>query len=721
VEIPRRYGSEHFLREKRAKRPKKVFVAQMDEIDCGAACLSMITGALGNPVPMSKVKQSLSLTQHGSSLHGIVVAADALGLETCSIQTDYDDLIDVRMPAIVHFKSEQTREVASIDHFVVVYSVKESSALIADSSFGMLSLSREEFVRRWTGIVLVFNETPDFFKVTHKGERIITVTSILRANKKALLVTALVSFMITAFALVPTKMMGRLIDQLGVSSQQGFQLLAVTAMGILFSRLLGILLRFVRDWISIRLSSKIEFRLISEIHSHVLKLPIREISIRKTGDFLSRIHGMAELEAFVSQSFISIFLDLIMTIVFFAFLVMIHPKFGWIATGTFVFVSIYSYFVSNWAKRSAYRLLNETSACESLLVQNFRYINLIKSLGVEGFFNKRWHTKTRLLIKKQNAFKTQFNRLGHVEGIFALLSDMLILFLGISLVSGGVISLGEMIVAQGFFSQFMGPLHGLTQAYDSLQRANVSLERANDLLSIEREKSGRSNVPQECNDVALSGVSFSYDATSSGLLLNDINLDFKAGEFALITGKSGTGKTTLIHLILRMYDPVSGVIRINGLDIKDFNLAELRKKVGYVSQEPVLMPLTIEQNITFGESEIDEARLERAMALSNSNEFVSKLDRGLNTLLQEDGRGLSGGQKQRIALARALYREPSILILDEPTSALDKSSEKSFVKAIQNLKGRMIIIMCTHKPEAFSFADRFIEIRDGVATESTKG
>jgi ABC-type bacteriocin/lantibiotic exporter with double-glycine peptidase domain len=170
-----------------------------------------------------------------------------------------------------------------------------------------------------------------------------------------------------------------------------------------------------------------------------------------------------------------------------------------------------------------------------------------------------------------------------------------------------------------------------------------------------------------------------------------------------------------------MYDPVSGVIRINGLDIKDFNLAELRKKVGYVSQEPVLMPLTIEQNITFGESEIDEARLERAMALSNSNEFVSKLDRGLNTLLQEDGRGLSGGQKQRIALARALYREPSILILDEPTSALDKSSEKSFVKAIQNLKGRMIIIMCTHKPEAFSFADRFIEIRDGVATESTKG
>ncbi len=718
MELPKSYGSEHFLRTKRPKKIKKVFIAQMDEIDCGAACLSMITSALGNPVPLSKTKKALDLTQHGTSLFGIVVASDRLGLETCSLQTNYEDLLQIRMPGIIHFKSEKDNEIVNIDHFVVVYEVKKNSVIIADPSFGLIQISKNEFLKRWTGIVLTFNETPQFYQTTHHPENAITVSSMIKSNQKALLFTAFISLVMTVIALIPTKLMGKLIDQLGINSTQGFEILAAMALGILASRLLGIFLKFLRDRVSIRLSSVIEFKLVSQLHGRAMKLPMKEISIRKTGDLLSRIHGMGELESFISQNFIEIFLDLIMTMVFLVFLFLIHPQFGWIAVLTFGFISIYSYFVSNWAKRSTYRLLSESSACESLMIQNLRYVGVIKSLGSEGYFIRKWLNKSRHLVKKQNHFKIHFNQLKHVEGFFALLSDMAVLFLGISLVKTQTITLGEMIVAQGFFMQFMSPLYGLTQAYDALQRANVSLERANDLLSIQKEESGADKIPEKCDSLELKNVEFAYESLNPDYLLKGIDIKINSGEFLLITGKSGAGKTTLIQLMLRMHDPMNGQILFNGKDLKDFNLSDLRKKIGYVSQEPILLPLSIEQNITFGDDDRDEAHLENVLNQSNCIEFISRMDRGLKTILQEDGKGLSGGQKQRIALARALYRSPSVLIMDEPTSALDKASEKSFIEAIQKLKGKMVIIMCTHKAESFDFADRIIEIKNGKAYES---
>jgi len=372
-------------------------------------------------------------------------------------------------------------------------------------------------------------------------------------------------------------------------------------------------------------------------------------------------------------------------------------------------------------KKATHEVRAEQSAMVSVLQQGLESVRATKAFGRQEMEEEHLNEVSAETVRASLKARKVKSLLSPVVGLVVAACTAFVLWRGAHLVLVGVMTLGGLTVFLSYLGKFFKPVQDLAKMSTSIAQASVSLERIQAILDTDTiipQKPDARYPDSLTGNIDFEHVAFAYDPEAP--VLRDIHFSIKAGQRIGICGPTGGGKSTVVSLIPRFYDPVQGSVKIDGVNISDFHLHGLRDQIAFVLQDTVLFYGTIRQNIAYGKDGATDAEIIEAARLANADEFISKMPHGYDTMVGERGLTLSGGQRQRIGIARAVVRNSPILILDEPTAALDTESEKLVMEALERLmKGRTVITIA-HRLSTIRDADKIVVLKGGyVAEEGT--
>ena len=456
------------------------------------------------------------------------------------------------------------------------------------------------------------------------------------------------------------------------------------------------------------------------LYDHMLRMKLGTIYAARTGELMSRITGdAATLQNIVTSTFIDLMFNLITFTGMFAFIIYINWKLTCLIVIVLPFVGLLLSFAGKKLRIAGHNVQEHLADITATAQEAFSAVRVVRSFANEDAENERFREAGRgnydALLK---AVSVQGILAGVIE-VFLIFALAVVFWVGGRSVINGDLTPGELISFTGYIAFMVQPIRSIMNQMSTIQTGIASAERICEVLNIPPEDDTSTN-----QHIAITGgikfenVSFSYDKYDKQEILHDINIEVEAGGKIAIVGPTGAGKSTIADLIPRFYEPSRGKILIDGVDISQFSLKDLRRQIGIVPQECILMRGTIAFNIAYGLSEIDMARVREAAEIADISEFIESLPEKYDSLVGERGVTLSGGQRQRIAIARAVIRDPRILILDEATSSLDTASEQAVQKALnQAMKGRTSIIIA-HRLSTIKNADRIYVLKDGRFIEA---
>lgn len=709
-------------------------IKQHDLRDCGAACLATVLLRHGAKVPLVTVREMMKVDKNGASMYAITQTAQKLHLHAEALSGNFEEFQDavnkgeIRLPAIAHVIADGT-----LAHYIVVEQLKARKVTVFDPAKGRCTYTPEDFNARWTGYLIAFSKMDSFRPVNLKKGTFRKFYQIVFVQKSLFALVLGFSLLLAGISIISSLVYQQVIDRfvLGQSFGAGSNVLFFSSvmqqlnriagnMDKLFLALLAIyLLQFAlylaRGFFIAKISRKSGEMLMYNYFSHMLRLPVRFFHDRETGELLSRFQDIGEIQDIISGVSISIILDSVMMVTGAAVLASLNLQLFLLVV---LLVSIYAVVVLAWRKpiASVNRAVMENDAqLTSVLKESIDGIETIKSFNGEEKYEGKLRKKTGEFIK--NLFKgslidvSQSALLTIVEGM----GMVFVFWVGSLFVIHGVLTLGTLIAFQSLILFFLSPVQGLIGLQPEMQRAAIAAERLNDVLEIQKETAvhGGREEPDSIRTKALvlENVGFSYGYRPP--VLEKISVRIEAGQTVGITGKSGCGKTTLLHLLASFYPASCGRILLGGVALEDISLKLLREKVIYVSQNSTLFSGSLRDNLLFGSKDGNEVKLQKVIEGCRIKEIIDKLPFGLDTVLSENGKGLSGGERQRIALGRALLSEPEMLLLDESTSHLDMDTEKRVMDFIEAQCRDMTCIMVTHKLSVIKRCEKVIFMKDG--------
>jgi ATP-binding cassette subfamily B protein len=374
--------------------------------------------------------------------------------------------------------------------------------------------------------------------------------------------------------------------------------------------------------------------------------------------------------------------------------------------------------LSQKIKNSSLKQRQQEGAVAAIAAESIAAIKLVKALGLQEAFAQIFSQQNQRSLKESvKTQKLSANLERSVDGIIAL-GTAIVLWYGSWLALQKTLTPGDVLIFITYLKNAFKPIQNFAKYTSRLAKAAASGERILDILKQKPEITDLPNAitaPKFQGEIRFDHVHFNYQPGQT--LLTDINLNIQPGKTIAIVGTSGSGKSTLMNLLLRLYEPTSGKICIDGRDIREYTLASFRPQISVVLQESILFAATIKENIAYGISEVSDVEIENAARLANAHKFIQKLPQGYNTLVGERGATLSGGQRQRIAIARAAIRQTPILILDEPTTGLDKNNEKNVIESLQKLSQNRTTFLITHNLNFATYADEIIYLKNGQIIE----
>ena len=453
------------------------------------------------------------------------------------------------------------------------------------------------------------------------------------------------------------------------------------------------------------------------LYDHMMRMKLGTIYASRTGDLMSRITGDAStLQNIVTTTFIDLMFNLVTFIGMFSFIIYINWKLTCLIVIVLPFVGLLLSFAGKKLRVAGHNVQEHLADITATAQEAFSAVRVVRSFANEDEELERFRIAG---IGNYDALLKAVSVQGILAGVievFLIFALAVVFWVGGRSVIYGDLTPGELISFTGYIAFMVQPIRSVMNSMNSLQTGIASTERICAILNIpvEDDTHGHEHIAIKGN-ISFRDVSFSYDTQE---ILHGVNIDVEAGGKIAIVGPTGSGKSTIADLIPRFYEPSSGKILIDGTDISEFGLKDLRRQIGIVPQECVLMRGSIAFNIAYGMGEIDMAKVREAAEIADISAFIESLPEGYDTLVGERGVTLSGGQRQRIAIARAVIRDPRILILDEATSSLDTASELAVQKALnQAMKGRTSIIIA-HRLSTIRNADRIYVLRDGRFIEA---
>lgn len=706
-----------------------VFQAQHDQMDCGPACLSMVSSHHGKTFGLQYLRDKSFITKEGVSLLGITEAAEKIGFKHISAKLNAKDFDNELLPCILHWNQ---------NHFVVLYKISKNIFTgkpiykVADPGHGFISLTEEKFKKSWLsdgekGVVLFLEPTEEFHNQIPPKEEKLSIKYLLKYLRPHQSQMGWMLFLLTLgtlSTLVFPILTQKLIDE-GVS-KKNLSVITVILLAQLAFFFGNIVINIFRNWIMLVVGTKINIQIISDFLKKLLKLPIKFFDTKLMGDFYQRIQDHERIESFLtSQSLLTLF-SIITFTAFFG--VLWYYDFRILAV--YMILTIISVLWSlYWMRKRKildYFRFQQRSENQESIYEIINGVSEMKLNQFEDFKRKEWENIQQKLFKINiRILKLDQVQLSGFEFINQL-KNILVTFLSAYFVIKAHMTLGALLSVSYIIGQMNSPVSQLINFFRSLQDAKLSLARLNEVQNNPEEEQ-ENQVPllsqkyTEQNGIEkgiyFKNVSFQYEGPQSPYVLKDINLFIPDGKITAIVGASGSGKTTLMKMLLKFYEPVKGEIKFNHLNINEVSPTDLRKNCGVVMQDGFIFSDTIERNIATSDENIDYEKLNKALETANIKSFIEELPLGLNTKIGASGNGISGGQKQRILIARAVYKNPHFILFDEATSALDAENEKIIHDNLQSFfKGKTVIIVA-HRLSTVKNADQIIVLKNGEIVE----
>ncbi len=697
------------------------FYQQLDAMDCGPTCLRMISKFYGKHFTLQTLREKSYLARDGVSMLGIADAAEAIGLKSLGASLTWKKLNgESPLPLIAHWKQ---------NHFIVVYKIKKEKVYVADPMLGMITYTKEEFLRGWIstkehgedkGTVLLLQPTPEFYQQdgeANKRTGLLFLTKYLFPHRKMgyqLLIGLVVGSVIQL--LLPFMFQG--IVDFGISnSDPGFIYLILAFQFVLIMSSMGV--NFIRRWILLHMSTRINIALISDFLAKLMRLPVGFFETKHTGDILQRIGDHRRVESFITTSSLNIIFSLFNLLIFSVILAI----FSWKILFLFLTGSIL-YFLWVWLfmkKRKVldHKRFSKLSENQSKLIQLVHGIQDIKINNAER--PKRWEWENiQAGLFRVNLKGLAIDQYQEAGGRFINeLKNILITVVAALAVINGSMTLGMLLAVSYILGQLNVPLEQMIQFMHRAQDAGLSLERLSEIhnTSDEKEDRGGMTLLPEDSSININNLAFTYGGPHAKPVLKDINLQLKKESVTAIVGRSGSGKTTLVKLMLAFYPPTEGEIRIGDQSMVHIPADFWRQHCGVVMQDGYIFADTIAKNIALGHEEIDKEKLVKSVRMACIDDFIDQLPLGYNTKIGAEGLSLSGGEKQRILIARAIYSDPDFLFIDEGTSSLDASNEKKIMKNLETVfKGKTVVIVA-HRLSTVRNADQIVLLEKGELAE----
>lgn len=689
---------------------------------CGVTCLQMICRYYGKNYSQDELSGICHVGRSGVSLLGIADAAETLGFCTRSVKLSINDLENISLPCILHWNQ---------NHFVVLYKVKKRIFHVADPGKGRITYRRDDFLKHWVGgntdskgIVMLMEPTEKFYQTEPqrtRGEKktLRFILGYLKEHRSWLLQITL-GLLIGSLLQLALPFLTQNIVDIGIK-EKNISFIWLVLIGQMVITLSRTAIDFIRRWLLLHISMRINISLISDFLIKLLQLPMAFFDTKQLGDLLQRIGDHSRINSFLTGQVLGIFFSFINFIVFGAVLLIYGKLFFFVLMLFCILYAGWMILFLHQRKIIDYELFEEQAVNNNKTYQFITTMQEIKLQGCE--LRRRWeweNIQADLFITQMKSLKLQ--QAQEAGGIFINeLKNIVLTVLSATAVINGELTLGMMLSVQYIIGQLNGPVEQLIALIYSIQDVKISLERINEIHGKPNEDTAakmKKSFATDKLDINLEHVDFRYDPHALHKTLDDICIHIPEGKVTAIVGASGSGKTTLIKLLLGYYPAESGQILIAGSNINEYNMKWWRKQCGAVMQDGVIFSESIAQNIAINDQKTDSCRLKMASRMANVEEIATILPLGYDTVIGKDGLGLSQGQKQRILIARAIYKNPAYVFLDEATNSLDAKNERIITEKLKEFYCGRTVVIVAHRLSTVMNADQIVVMEKGRVVET---
>lgn len=716
-------------------------ILQSDAMTCGPTALRIILTYYGRHLSGKQLQELSFTTREGSSLLGLSDAAEGLGFHTAGMKISWEQLRDeATLPCIVHWRK---------NHFIVVYKIARHKGkwfvYVSDPAAGLLKYPQEQFLKCWLeiigacgarndsavhpdkGIALLLEPTPMFYEQAqndggYSGEQdkftMRHLMKYLRPHRQSIMQIFLAMLVSCLLSLILPFITQSVVDRGVTLGNLGFvKTMLIAQLLIVVGQLANDL---IRNFLMLHMTVRVSISLISDFLSKLMRLPISFFDTKMTGDIMQRIQDHTRIQDFLTNSLLSIVIAAVLFVVYGAILG------GYNITILLVFLAgtaLYTGWVLlflKWRKKLDYMRFQEAASNQSNIVQLIGGMQDIKLNGCEK--PKRWEWERiqarlfKISVKGLTLSQTQ-----QIGGTFIdQTKNILISFLAAKAVIDGNMTLGMMTALTYIIGQLNAPVIQFISFVRELQDAGISMERLGEIHNREDEEPFEiqkvRDIPENA-DMEFSGVSFQYEGPHSPKVLDGISFKVPRGKVTAIVGASGSGKTTMLKMMLGFYSPVEGTVTLGGMDLKNYSESAWRRHCGCVMQEGYIFSNTIAENIALCDETPNMQYVRQAALIANIREWIESLPLGYNTKIGADGHGLSTGQKQRILIARAAYKNSPYLFFDEATNSLDANNEKLIMERLDRLFENKTVVIVAHRLSTVRNADNIIVLDSGHIVE----
>ena len=673
-------------------------VMQTEAAECGLACVTMIAGYHGIETDLQSMRRDHSVSLKGSTLKSLIDIADSMNLAARPLRVELPALAQVRFPAVAH---------VDFNHFVVITAVAKDAVTLHDPARGARTVPFAEFSKHFTGIVMELTPTPNFSKrKTIERFSIWSIIGSARGFRGALFRLVTLALAVEVFALAMPWLTQLTVDEVIVSADR--DLMTVLALGFALLILIQTAIAALRGWLLLHLTSTLSLQVLTQLFSHLLRLPLAFFEKRHVGDLLSRFASMDAIQRTLTGSSLEVLID------------------GVLAISMFIVMAIYSvqltlavlavavaYALLRWALfRPMREAVNEqlifAAQQQTHFIESLRGMQAIKLHTGEADRLSRWQNA---VVDTVNAsIRAQSLTLTYKTASFALfgLENVLIVWLGAREVISGGFSVGMLLAFIAYKVVFVTRLSNLIDKFNEFKLLDLHAERVSDVALAGVEARGQAPAPDLSKATwVVENLGFRY-GPHDPFIFRNVSFTVEPGDSVALTGRSGAGKTTLAKVVVGLLPATEGRVLIDGVDVREIESTSLRTQLSAVMQDDYVFAGSISDNVSLFDPEADAARVNESLKGAALGDEVARMPMGADSLVGNTGSSLSGGQRQRLLLARALYRQPKFLLLDEATSALDTEREQAVNQVVKNLGITTLLI--AHRESTVALAGKRVEL-----------
>ena len=676
-------------------------VLQTEATECGLACLVMIARYHGHDIDLNALRKTASVSLKGASLKQVMQTAGNLHLSSRPLRVELDQLHKVQTPAILHW---------DLNHFIVLKKIKGQKVHFIDPGRGMRVMALEKVSDHFSGVVLELSPSADFNTLQDRIKpKLWHLWNKMTGLKRALFQTLSLSIILQAVALAAPFYLQLVVDKaVGPKDSQLLFTLLLGFGGLVIIRALS---EAIRGWAILVYGNQMSFQMVGNIVRHLLRLPTAWFEKRHVGDIISRIGSVRPIQEALTESVVALLLDGIMAILTLVVLFAYSPLLGTIVagmTGLLVFITLLIY---PHLRRTEEEAIVTKAIENSHVIESIRAATTIKLFAREAAREAAWRNLFADTINAATSHGKFLVVQKFAETLLVGLQIVICVYFAATLILGdaSLFSIGMMFAFLGYQQHFTQSVKMLLQEGIKFRLLSLHLDRLADIVYEDNE--GVASLSESSADIkghiSVENVSFRYSDNDPWVLEN-VNFEFKAGQMTAIKGMSGGGKTTLLKLILGLYAPTTGIIKIDGQELASLGVANWRASIGVVMQDDQLLSGTIADNISFFDPQIDMQKVYKAAIAAQIHDDITAIPMNYLSMVGDMGSVLSGGQRQRVLLARALYQDPKVLFLDEGTANLDPLTEKKIADVLEVMSLTRVII--AHRPELIERADKVLTI-----------